>query len=48
MMKAVVLMYHRVAPLKSDDRFTVSAADFARQMQHLADAGYHVVELGDG
>jgi peptidoglycan/xylan/chitin deacetylase (PgdA/CDA1 family) len=40
-------MYHRVAPGRSTDRYTVSADNFARQMQHLADSRCHVAPLQD-
>jgi peptidoglycan/xylan/chitin deacetylase (PgdA/CDA1 family) len=45
--RAVILIYHRVAPGPSDGRYTVSSSDFAQQMQHLAHGGYHVAGLGD-
>ena len=44
-MKPMILMYHRVADLAAGERYTVSPAQFSRQMRYLREQRYDVINL---
>jgi peptidoglycan/xylan/chitin deacetylase (PgdA/CDA1 family) len=46
-MSVLILMYHRVARGPSQDRYTVSDANFRRQIAFLRDQNFRVVSLGE-
>jgi biofilm PGA synthesis lipoprotein PgaB len=46
-MSVLILMYHRVARGPSPDRYTVSDADFRRQVRFFRDQQFTVVSLGE-